>query len=366
MLDKDCGIWTHTRRPTQSELQAFVSENRTTLRTLKIESPVHFITWRMARSDPTGPLDFTTIGKLPSLTTLSLTNVKMNDIIFNTANTPALQKLTLNLPPNDGARETSFRLQLPQLRTLAMRGIRIESSGDVGLSLSRCPKLEDITARDLHICWSEAFVTLPSCVSLYMCDCMGLERLDILYAPKLKWLIIGCQTQNIDVRVWDLPWETDDTDVKDLFTNVEGPHCRYVAELEVWRARWENGSLDGHDAYAIGLIAVTEILFFNYKEDEEFRKAIDVMCLRNLAERRKVSRRNAWKRLIETLTPRPAISRTSLPNCTVSFPGLPMLSRCRQHFESNDRMSLHIPEVSDNASSSSSSSNSSSDSDRDA
>ncbi|KXZ53461.1 hypothetical protein GPECTOR_7g911 [Gonium pectorale] len=132
-------------------------------------------------------LNFTRL-RFPCLTSLTVHNSRLATCCFTTHNTPKLQ--LLNLEQMSGLR--AFKLELPDLETLAFEFVTIDDCSRLGESLSACPKLVTLSSYKF---WGPDDIyelSLPSCESLSLTRSDSLEGLR-LWAPKLESLDLqGC------------------------------------------------------------------------------------------------------------------------------------------------------------------------------
>ena len=160
--------------------------------------------------DEPDELDFAADGIVfPVLTSLSLTCVGLKSITFTEANTPALVELELS---NIMGQCCPFHLALPQLRSLdaehTMLGERHIDTGQFGLSISRCPRLETLRSYKFRCLGDCNYAVLPSLrlLALHRSECT--HHLDILYAPQLREVSLQAAFELRDFRLRNLPTAT--------------------------------------------------------------------------------------------------------------------------------------------------------------
>ena len=138
------------------------------------------------------PLNFSEVGCLPALKSLSLRCVNIVTATFTEDNTPALETLELN----NIEEHIHIHLDLPNLTSLTVEHTWSDyTPNDLGNSLTRCPKLQSLHSYKFRGLCGKNFCVLPSMESMGLWRAELLEHLEILSAPLLENLDIEvCRT----------------------------------------------------------------------------------------------------------------------------------------------------------------------------
>ena len=193
--------------------------------------------------DDPDELDFAADGvRLPALKMLSLACVGLTSITFTEANTPALEHLSLS---NITGQVCPFHLALPQLTSFfaehTMLGERYMDTGQFGLSLSRCPRLETVDTYKFRCLGDCNYAVLPALqnLSLHRSECT--THLDILYAPKLTDVSLQAAYELRGFKLRNIPTATVATVEALLASKAEAAEsARQAARAE--DARWRDQS----------------------------------------------------------------------------------------------------------------------------
>jgi hypothetical protein len=146
------------------------------------------------------PIDFQHLG-LPKLETLSLRNVCVKNLYLTSTNTPLLTAISLS---NIQGYMKLF-LELPNLTSFSAEHTHVhgETENSFGLSVSRCPNLEDIETYKFRGLTGSNFCVLPKCehLELYRSECT--DSLEILSAPNLCHLSVQAAYGLTHLRLHD-------------------------------------------------------------------------------------------------------------------------------------------------------------------
>lgn len=196
----------------------------------------------------------------PALTRLELAGVALSCITLTEANVPRLEHLSLHSVTGDCC---PFHLALPQLVTLSAEHMQLQEradgvdAGQFGLSLSRCPKLEQVCTHRLLGLGADNFCLLPRCVDLRLNRAADLSQLDILFAPALNYLSLLGDYHCRDLRIRHLPHTTlaDITRIHAALRQAE-EKAREAARTE--ERKWRSGEKGTNAARALSWIGKKE------------------------------------------------------------------------------------------------------------
>ncbi|KAI0562895.1 hypothetical protein FGB62_50g226 [Gracilaria domingensis] len=192
--------------PTQEEFKEFVSEHRSDIKSLEI-------TLESIYSEPL--LNFRDAGPFPQLTSLYLRGVHMTALSFFGSDMPKLESLFVSLPSGPCEAPVRVDFGLPELRHLTIEHCVLAQPSDIGLCLTRCPKLETFISYKFSI-YGPNYMVLPNCTKFVLSRSECTKSVEILSAPKLTHVNLGSSFSMTRFRVWDWNKEITPKEVQQL------------------------------------------------------------------------------------------------------------------------------------------------------
>ena len=317
---------------TQEHFFKYVRDNREDITSLNITAD---------EVDESEALDFQSVGLLPNLTSLELEGIAVASLVFTTANTPNLRSITLFSVGSAHEDGLDFELELPELRSLHVSHVSATGSCNFGLSLSRCPKLKEVTTYKFRFLSGPNYCVLPNCARLRLHRSEGTDRLEILQAPRLKNLSVQAAYSLHHLRLWDFPCKIDSNDVEALTTEYEMQEKRARRNIDRIAEKWRNGTYGGMEAYRKGWIERDEIDDFNLEEDVDFEMLFLEEMDVELETRLNAIRSALWVEFVEKLSHRPDVdARKSLPQCTINHLNMDLDDMSLLQLDANPRVTL--------------------------
>lgn len=186
-------------------------------------------------------VDFSSV-RFPVLKQLSLSAVGLRSLVFNQSNTPLLE--SLHLSNCMGENIYPFVLDLPELTRFSAEhtclGDGPDTANQVGLSLSRCPKLEFFGTYKFRNLGESNYCVLPSMtyMSFYRSECT--THFEILYAPKLEELELRAAYDLDHVRLFNKPSVSVDQ-ISTLGEAYQQAHEVATTKAREEQAKWRSG-----------------------------------------------------------------------------------------------------------------------------
>lgn len=174
-----------------------------------------------------------------ALLELSFRRVPLAKLHLTEATCPALHSLAVE---DISCFVDVFRLALPELRRLQAEDLRLspECAGDFGLSISACPKLEEVSSYKLRGLGADNYVLAPRLRSLVLHRAEGLTHLHLLHAPVLASLNVQAAYDLQELRVDHRP-ELNYAQVEALVRSLRAARAEASA-VSTWKERaWRLG-----------------------------------------------------------------------------------------------------------------------------
>lgn len=246
--------------------------------------------------------------------------------------------MLLSTPSDDGLR---FDLALPQLRKFCAQHVMVDGPGDFGLSLSRCPRLEEVETYKFRCLSGDNFTILPACkrLSLYRSECT--DSIEVLSAPKLESLSVRAAYSLRHVRLWDLPCEVLVEDVEVLVKELDEKSKEISQEVWERAEKWKDGSFNGEDAYDLNWIDFEDVENFDFKTSPHMEEILYEHAQNMFDKKRATAKGQLWKRFKHTNSMRQEIHPLhSLPPCEVNIINASLSHASLAHLRGNKRVSV--------------------------